>query len=135
MWDPLLSAAALDGQLRMLADGRGRVNNHQFYLAHREFAAHSSDLLHQLIEALSRTGRYINTHREDAANLLSAELGLSAESMSHALARRSHLTQKMDLTIIRDQQAIADRFYALGLLPRAINVREAVWKDEFSAGK
>ncbi|KGD76723.1 ATPase AAA [Tatumella morbirosei] len=135
MWDPLLSAAALDGQLRMLADGRGRVKNHQFYLAHREFAAHSSDLLHQLIEALSRTGRYINTHREDAANLLSAELGLSAESMSHALARRSHLTQKMDLTIIRDQQAIADRFYALGLLPRAINVREAVWKDEFSAGK
>jgi hypothetical protein len=35
----------------------------------------------------------------------------------------------MDLAIIRDQQAIADRFYALGLLPRAIKVRDAVWSD------
>ena len=35
----------------------------------------------------------------------------------------------MDLTVIRAQQTIADRFFALGLLPRAINVREAVWYE------
>lgn len=127
MWDPLLSAAKLDGQLRVIADGQGRVKNHQFYLAHRDFATHSSDLLHHLMEALAQTGRYINAHRHAAAGLLSAELGLSTQSISSALAKRSHLAQKMDLTIIRDQQAIADRFYALGLLPRAISVREAVW--------
>ncbi|WAT02603.1 sigma-54-dependent Fis family transcriptional regulator [Rouxiella chamberiensis] len=129
MWDPLLSDAERCGQLRVIANGSGRVNNHQFYLAHRDFAAHSADLLHQLMAALVQTGRFIDANRSDAASLLSAELGLPTESLTHALARRSHQTQRMDLTIIRYQQAIADRFYALGLIPRAIKVRDAVWAE------
>ncbi|EIC86214.1 sigma-54-dependent Fis family transcriptional regulator [Serratia sp. M24T3] len=129
MWDPLLSDAERCGQLRVIANGSGRVNNHQFYLAHREFATHSGDLLHQLMDALVQTGRYIDANRNEAASLLSAELGLATDSLSLALARRSHQTQRMGLGIIRDQQAIADRFYALGLIARAINVRDAVWAE------
>lgn len=129
MWDPLLSDAEQDGQLRVIADGRGRVSNHQFYLAHRDFAAHSADLLHPLLAALADTGNYIDANRAEAAALLAAELGLSPQALSHALLRRSHQTRCMDLTVIRAQQTIADRFFALGLLPRAINVREAVWYE------
>lgn len=80
------------------------------------------------MSALEQTGHYIDAHRDQAAVLLSAELGLAISSLTHALARRSHQPRRMDLTIIRQQQAIADRFYALGLLPRAIKVREAVWQ-------
>ncbi|CAI1593877.1 sigma-54-dependent Fis family transcriptional regulator [Serratia liquefaciens] len=128
MWDPLLSDAEQSGQFRVIANGVGRVNNHQFYLAHRDFAGHSSDLLHGLMAALEQTGHYIDAHRDEAATLLSAELGQGIPSLTHALARRSHQTRRMDLNIIRQQQAIADRFYALGLLPRAIKVREAIWQ-------
>ncbi|CAI1518812.1 sigma-54-dependent Fis family transcriptional regulator [Serratia proteamaculans] len=128
MWDPLLSDAEQSGQLRVIANGAGRVNNHQFYLTHRDFAGHSPDLLHELMSALEQTGHYIDAHRDQAAALLSAELGLAISSLTPALARRSHQPRRMDLTIIRQQQAIADRFYALGLLPRAIKVREAVWQ-------
>lgn len=129
MWDPLLSAAEYDGQLRVVGDGRGRVNNHQFYLTHREFAAHSADLLHELLAALEQTGRYIDGNRTEASALLATELGLAPQALSDALVRRSHQTKRMDLTVIREQQSIADRFYALGLLPRAVKVREAVWHD------
>lgn len=129
MWDPLLSDAERCGELRVIANGSGRVNNHQFYLAHRDFAHHSADLLHQLLAALVQTGRYIDANRHEAASLLSAELGLATDSLTHALTRRSHQTQRMDLAIIRCQQAIADRFFALGLIPRAIKVRDAVWAD------
>lgn len=128
MWDPLLSDAEQSGQLRVIANGAGRVNNHQFYLTHRDFSGHSPDLLHGLMSALEQTGHYIDTHRDQAAVLLSAELGLAISSLTPALARRSHQPRRMDLTIIRQQQAIADRFYALGLLPRAIKVREAIWQ-------
>ncbi|WP_380180478.1 aliphatic sulfonate ABC transporter substrate-binding protein [Kalamiella sp. sgz302252] len=129
MWDPLLSEAEQHG-LRVLANGAGRVNNHQFYLAHRDFADRNGDLLQILLASLEQTGRYIDAHREEAAALLAAELGLSPLSLALALKRRSHQTRRMDLGIIRQQQAIADRFYALGLLPRAVKVREAVWGDE-----
>ena len=128
MWDPLLSAAEEGNQLRAIANGEGRVNNHQFYLAHRDFASHSADLLKTLMVALEQTGRYTDTQRGEAAALLSTELGLSVTSLTHALSRRSHQTRHMDLAIVREQQAIADRFYALGLLSRAIKVRDAVWQ-------
>ena len=127
MWDPLLSDAENSGQFRVIADGTGRVNNHQFYLAERGFAAQSGDLLQILLTALEQTGRYIDAHHTEAAALLSSELGISATSLMHALARRSHQTQRMNLAIIREQQTIADRFYALGLFSRAIRVRESVW--------
>lgn len=132
MWDPLLSDAEKGNQLRVIANGEGRVNNHQFYLAHRDFASHSPDLLQTLMTTLEQTGRYIDTQRSEAAMLLSGELGLSTGSLSHALSRRSHQTRRMDLAIVREQQAIADRFYALGLLPRAIKVRDAVWQEPVS---
>lgn len=128
MWDPMLSDAERCGQLRVIADGVGRVNNHQFYLAEREFASHSRNLLTTLLAALYQTSSYIDGNRDEAAHLLSGELGLSTESLSLALSRRSHQTQQMDLAIIREQQAIADRFYALGLLTRPVNVRDAVWQ-------
>jgi len=129
MWDPLLSDAEKSGQLRVIADGVGRVNNHQFYLAERGFAAHSADLLQRLLDALEQTGRYIDANRHEAAELLSGELGIPTASLQHALARRSHQTQRMNLAIIREQQIIADRFYALGLFNRAIKVRDTVWQQ------
>jgi ABC-type nitrate/sulfonate/bicarbonate transport system substrate-binding protein len=36
----------------------------------------------------------------------------------------------MDLKVIRAQQTIADRFYALGLIGKPVSVREAVWYGE-----
>jgi len=127
MWDPLLSDAENSGQFRVIADGSGRVSNHQFYLAERGFAAHAGDLIAVLLAALEQTGRYIDAHRAEAAGLLSTELGIPTTSLLHALTRRSHQTQRMNVAIIREQQMIADRFYALGLLSRAIRVRESVW--------
>ena len=127
MWDPLLSEAENSGQFRVIADGSGRVSNHQFYLAERGFAAHAGDLIAVLLAALEQTGRYIDAHRAEAAGLLSTELGIPTTSLLHALTRRSHQTQRMNVAIIREQQMIADRFYALGLLSRAIRVRESVW--------
>ncbi|WP_288475127.1 aliphatic sulfonate ABC transporter substrate-binding protein [uncultured Pantoea sp.] len=127
MWDPLLSDAENSGQFRVIADGSGRVSNHQFYLAERGFAAQGGDLITVLLAALEQTGRYIDAHRAEAAGLLSTELGIPTSALLHALARRSHQTQRMNLAIIREQQMIADRFYALGLLNRAIRVRDSVW--------
>ncbi|TXE61602.1 sigma-54-dependent Fis family transcriptional regulator [Serratia ureilytica] len=127
MWDPLLSDAQRSGELRVIADGTQRVLNQQFYLARREFAERSGDLLQPLMQALQHTGRYIAAQPREAARHLSDELGLASASLELALSRRSHEIRAMDLQVIRQQQSIADRFYALGLLPKAIAVREAVW--------
>ena len=127
MWDPVLSDAEKSGQLRIVATGEGRVNNHQFYIARRQYAQHNDDIIAHVVDALGRTGKFIDRQRHDAAQLLSSELGLDITSLECALARRSHQTREMDLKVIRAQQTIADRFYALGLLSKPVSVRDAIW--------
>ncbi|WP_373857012.1 sigma 54-interacting transcriptional regulator [Klebsiella pneumoniae] len=130
MWDPLLSDAEHTGELRVVASGEGRVNNHQFYLSRRDYLAQHGDIMRRLLTELTHTGQFIDSHRGEAARLLSAELGIDARSLSMALARRSHRPRPMDLSVIRAQQTIADRFYALGLIAKPVPVREAVWYGE-----
>ncbi|EOF4703238.1 aliphatic sulfonate ABC transporter substrate-binding protein [Klebsiella oxytoca] len=127
MWDPLLSDAECSGELRVVTSGEGRVNNHHFYLSRRDYAIRNNDIMQRLVAELTQTGQFIDQHRDEAANLLSAELGINAASLTRALGRRSHRTRPMELNVIRAQQSIADRFYALGLINKPISVREAVW--------
>ena len=127
MWDPVLSAAERSGTLRVLATGEGRVSNHQFYLTRRQYAQQNEEIIAGVVAALVKTGKFIDRHRLEAAQLLAGELGLDTASLACALARRSHQTREMDMQAIRAQQTIADRFYALGLLSRPVAVREAMW--------
>ena len=127
MWDPVLSAAERSGTLRVLATGEGRVSNHQFYLTRRQYAQQNEEIIAGVVAALVKTGKFIDRHRPEAAQLLAGELGLDTASLACALARRSHQTREMDMQAIRAQQTIADRFYALGLLSRPVAVREAMW--------
>ncbi|MBZ3684118.1 AAA family ATPase, partial [Providencia rettgeri] len=85
MWDPLLSDAEHTGELRVVASGEGRVNNHQFYLSRRDYLAQHGDIMRRLLTELTHTGQFIDSHRGEAARLLSAELGIDARSLSMAL--------------------------------------------------
>jgi len=129
MWDPLLSDAQLSGDMRIIEDGHGKVLNQQFYLSRRDFAQRSADLLKIVLDELKQTGIFIATHPENAAQLLSQELGLPQASLALALSRRQHEPRAINRTVMRDQQTIADRFYALGLISKAIKIREAVWDE------
>lgn len=128
MWDPLLSAAETNAELRILANGEGRVRNHQFYLARRDYVLQHDDVIQQLVESLQQTGLFIDSHREEAAALLAQELGLELAAVERALSRRSHRTRAMAFEVIKEQQIIADRFYALGLINKPVRVRDAVWQ-------
>jgi len=128
MWDPLLSAAESNPELRVLVNGDGRVRNHQFYLARRDYVEQHHDILRQLVESLQQTGLFIDSHRQEASMLLAQELGLEIASVERALTRRSHKTRAMAFEVIKEQQTIADRFYALGLINKPVRVRDAVWQ-------
>lgn len=127
LWDPLLSAAEQEGQLRVLADGTHRVDNFQFYLARRRFVEQSPALLKQILQQLQHTGEQIDVSQQAAAHCLAEELMLPEPALRQALARRHHQVFPMNTQIVRSQQAIADRFYARGLIPKTIQIRDAVW--------
>jgi transcriptional regulator with AAA-type ATPase domain/ABC-type nitrate/sulfonate/bicarbonate transport system substrate-binding protein len=125
-WDPLLPLVQRSRQLRTLLDGTGLVFNHQFYLSSERFAAQNDSILPILLEQLRAAGMYVANQPADAATLLAAKIGVEADSLKVAFTRLAHGPRPLSREVIGEQQRIADRFYALGVLPRAISVRAAV---------
>ena len=122
IWDPFLAAAQATGRTRVLIDGQGLVANHQFYFGTKSFTDRAAiEILFQSIDEIDK--KTVGDPRAAAATL-SPEMGLPAPILPIALARQSWAIQRMDATLVAEQQAIADTFFKLGLIPKAIKVAE-----------
>ncbi len=128
MWDPFLSAAQLSGQYRVLLDGTGLVSNHRFYLARRDFTDMMPEAVHAFLEEARRVALEAAAAPAEAAQRLAASFGMMPAGLELSMRRLASEAKHLDWPVLRDQQRIADRFFALGLLPRTISVEDAVWR-------
>ena len=123
IWDPFLAAAQASGHTRVLTDGEGLVANHQFYFGTKSFTDRAA--IDALFEAIDEIDRKTVGDPRAAAATLSPEMGLPAPILADALARQGWAIRRMDAGLIAEQQAIADTFFRLGLIPKAIQVADA----------
>ncbi|MCI0429176.1 MAG: sulfonate ABC transporter substrate-binding protein [Rhodospirillales bacterium] len=127
IWDPFLAAAQEATQARVLKDGSGLVSNHQFYLASRSFTDEHPDLVQVVLAELDAVDKWAASHQDEIAELLSPRTGISVDALKVALGRLSYGVKPIGEEVIAEQQRIADTFQELGLIPKKIMVREAVW--------
>jgi sulfonate transport system substrate-binding protein len=128
IWDPFQAAAETATGARTLANGEGTVANHQFYLAAKSFAHGHSKVVEALLAELSDVDKWVQADIKAAAAQLSASVGLPVPVVELALARQSYGIVPINDKVIAAQQDIADTFLAIGVLPKKINVSDAVWK-------
>ncbi|MGO4715090.1 ABC transporter substrate-binding protein [Bradyrhizobium sp. 2TAF24] len=129
--DAWVSGGALkDGadQLRVLANTQDLVSNPSVFFAHRDLAERRPDVLAAIAAALDAVDRWIAAHpAEAAAHLVAAARGpLTAEEWQAHIIKRPWGLKPVDDAFIAEQQRAADIFHRFGLLPRAIDVRDAV---------
>jgi aliphatic sulfonates family ABC transporter substrate-binding protein len=127
IWDPLLSSAQIRDDTRLLTDGAGLAPNHQFYLANRRFADRNPQAVAILLEELGKAGEYAARHAAEAAQSMADDFGIAAPALELAFSRLTYGALPLDDQAVRQQQAVADSFHALGMLKSGINVQEAVW--------
>ncbi|WP_152523376.1 sulfonate ABC transporter substrate-binding protein [Brevibacillus thermoruber] len=128
VWDPFLAAAQTATNATLLADGRGVVSNHEFYLASRTFAENHPDIIDALLDELNKVDEWAKNNQDELAELLSAQLGIDVPSLKLAAGRREYGVRPITDEVIAEQQRIADTFAKLGLIPQPIHVKDAVWK-------
>ena len=80
-----------------------------------------------MIDTLAETALWAEAHRDQVGKALADVTGVDLEIQTIAAHRASFAIGKITDDIVATQQAVADRFYKLGLIPRPIVVREAVW--------
>jgi sulfonate transport system substrate-binding protein len=127
IWDPYFAIGELkqNGRILVNASEVGRTNS--FYIANRDFAQRNRQILKQIIDVTSATAQWAETHRGEVAQSLSAVTGIPLDIQTVAANRSSFAVGPVTDQIIATQQGVADRFHQLGLIPRPIVVRDAVW--------
>jgi sulfonate transport system substrate-binding protein len=128
IWDPFLAAAQTATGGKLLADGTDLVSNHEFYLATRSFAEKYPDIVDILLEEADKIDSWSKDHPQELAEKLSPQLGIDVESLLLASGRRAYGVQPIDDELIKAQQAIADTFSDLELIPKAIDINDAILK-------
>jgi sulfonate transport system substrate-binding protein len=126
IWDPFLAAAEKQLGARLLADGKGLVSNHQFYLASRSYATAQPEILRIVIEELAKVDAWGKANQKEVAAILAAQTGLDTGVVELAAQRYAYGVKPVTPDVIGEQQKIADAFTGLKLIPKSIVVKDAV---------
>jgi sulfonate transport system substrate-binding protein len=133
IWDPFLAAADLAGA-RTLASGDGLVANRLFYVARREFAEKHPELLRITLEEFNNLSSWESKNPEEASKILAAASGVSYEALLLAEKRHAYGIVPVNDDVLAAQQAIADAFRKLELIPKDIKTRDAFLPAAVYAG-
>lgn len=131
VWDPYFAIGERHGG-RILVEASELAKTNSFYLANREFAAHHPAVLREVIDTLAQAAQWAEANRDQVAKALAEVTGVDLEIQTIAANRSSFAIGKLTDDIIATQQAVADRFFKLGLIPKPILIREAVWASSQS---
>jgi sulfonate transport system substrate-binding protein len=124
IWDPYEAAAEASTGARILADGTGLVSNYQFYFSSRKFLTGNGKAVDTVLEALNDADDWTKNNIDAVAEQLSPSVGLPAAVLAVSLKRESYGILPISGEVIASQQRIADTFFALGLVPKAITVSD-----------
>ncbi|HXW49121.1 MAG TPA: sulfonate ABC transporter substrate-binding protein [Xanthobacteraceae bacterium] len=128
IWDPYQAAAETAIGARTLTDATGLAPNRQFYLASRKLADTNPEVVDAIIAEIVDIDRWASGREKEVATELSAGIGIPASVLELALKRQTYGVRPIDAETVRDQQHIADTFYALRLVPKPVVISDIVRK-------
>ncbi|MGA2487698.1 MAG: aliphatic sulfonate ABC transporter substrate-binding protein [Roseiarcus sp.] len=127
IWDPFYAIAELKQKARALPiDPKATVQN-SFFLANRDFLAKHADVVADVNEEIAKATTWAGDHRDEVAALFAEASGVDLAAQKRAVDRAEFSFGPLTDAVIAQQQAVADRFQRLGLIPAPIVVRDIVW--------
>jgi sulfonate transport system substrate-binding protein len=100
--------------------------NREFFLSTRGFVEKNPDFAPALAAAVDSAGKWAAASPSEVAAYLAKEVGMDQQVLQPIIQRVPWGFRPLDATVIADQQAIADLFVSLKLIPTPIRVADAV---------
>jgi sulfonate transport system substrate-binding protein len=76
-------------------------------------------------DALAETDIWAGDHPEEVARLIAGETGLDERILLKVEERRVYGIEPITAEVVADQQALADLFLEIGLIPASIDIASA----------
>lgn len=127
VWDPFFAIAEVRYQPRVLVRSSDILDVNTYFLANKDFAKANPEFVTTTISALGEAAKWADQNRDKVAEALHEVTGVPLEAQTVAANRAKFGIFPIDEKIVANQQATADRFFKLGLIPNAIKIGDAVW--------
>jgi len=128
IWDPYFAIGEAKQNGRVLVNAYEITKTNTFFIANRDFAKNHGAVLQQIIDVTIASAKWAEAHRDEVAKSLSAVTGVPLDVQTIAANRSSYAVGPITDDIVATQQRVADGFFKLGLIPKPVVVRDAVWK-------
>ncbi len=99
-----------------------------YYIANTDFVEKYPSLVAKLNTTFASEGVWAGAHHEEVAKAQAEATGVDIEAVRRFVDRSTYSVVPLDAEVIKSQQAVADRFAKLGLIPKPVNVADIVWK-------
>ena len=127
IWDPFLASIQKATGARILRDAQGLAKNPGYYVGTRSFADANPRLVRVFVDEVRKAGLYANAHGSEVVDLLAPLLGIEKPALALALGRNPFGAGPITPELVASQQHVADTYFRLKLIPRAIRVADAQW--------
>lgn len=127
IWDPYLALAELKENARVIAFDKDVHQPNSFYIAGSDFVEKYPAVVARLNATFAAEGVWANSHHEEVAKAQAEATGVDLEAVKRFVDRSVYSVVPVDAGIIKSQQAVADRFARVGLIPKPVNVADIVW--------
>ncbi|MBP2549319.1 sulfonate transport system substrate-binding protein [Neorhizobium galegae] len=135
IWDPYTAVAEADPQTRVLTTAEGIVDSWSYFLANGDFAKEHGDLIPEIFGELSKVGKRAQADLATTVPALSAITGVPEDVTRITLTRAGFDLGAVDTVsdaAIAYQQALADEFFELKILPKKLTITDIVWRPKAS---
>jgi aliphatic sulfonates family ABC transporter substrate-binding protein len=133
IWDPFFAIAELKQRARALPIAPKALEQNSFFLANSGFIARHPETVLAVNQEIGKATAWAGGHRADLAALFAQASGVDLGAEQKSVDRSEFSFGPLDDKVIANQQAVADRFHRLGLIPASIAVRDYVWNGKPSS--
>ncbi|MBD2520754.1 aliphatic sulfonate ABC transporter substrate-binding protein [Nostoc sp. FACHB-973] len=132
--DPHYAIAEKMGRIRVLRDSVGLDSPGGYYIADRKFAEENPGLLKILIEELHALDKWADVNRDEVKKLMITQQKLDEDVATRVMSRRTFVGRRgLSPALIAEQQRVADLFFEQGVIPKKINIQDALLPPDLYA--
>lgn len=129
--EPYITLSQRKSGARILSRTNGVPTAGGFYLAASSTVQSHPELIRAVLEEVQKAGEWAKNNPHDAAVLTSSRVGLDIPTVERMISEGTNTQMRpIDDIIIAQQQAQADLFLKLGVLPKKITVHDVALSAE-----
>lgn len=124
--DPHLALVEKLHGARVLRDATNIGTPGGYYIGTREFTKENPELVRIILEEIDKNGQWAEANRKEVAKLIAPVLKIDLPIQEIISSRATYRLRGITPQLMQSQQSVADLFYNEKILPKKIDIKEAL---------